>query len=86
MENVNSRIDIRLSPNDEHAIKQFSKIDYKDSKYINGIYLVELYKRKIVYDKPIYVGTSILDPIKAIKLMNSCRAWMRGSACLLPMR
>ena len=61
MENVKNRVDIRLSPNDEHAIKQFSKINYKDSKYINGFYLVELYKRKITYDKPIYVGTSILD-------------------------
>ena len=61
MENVRNRANISLAPNDRRAIKLFSKINYKDCSYINGAYLVELYQKKIVYDKPIYVGTSILD-------------------------
>ena len=33
----------------------------KDCKAYDGLYLIEMYKKEIVYDKPIYVGTSILD-------------------------
>ena len=41
--------------------KLFSKINLKNCKTIDGLYLVEMYKKQIVYDKPISVGTSILD-------------------------
>jgi hypothetical protein len=61
IENVRNRVDIRIATNDPQAIKQFTKPTYKHSKYIDGIYLIEHYKKKIVYDKPLYVGTSILD-------------------------
>ena len=61
MENVRNRPTISLAPNDRRAIKLFSKMSYKDCSYMNGAYLIELYQKKIVYDKPIYVGTSILD-------------------------
>ncbi len=34
---------------------------FKDSRDINGLHLIELYKQEIKYDKPIYVGCTILD-------------------------
>ena len=34
---------------------------FKNSRYFRGLYLIENYKTEIIYDKPIYVGTSILD-------------------------
>ena len=37
------------------------KLILKDAKLINGLYMIETYKKEIVYDKPIYVGTSVLD-------------------------
>ena len=61
MENARNRANISLAPNDRRAIKLFSKINYKGCSYINGVYLSELYQKKIFYDKPIYVGTAILD-------------------------
>ena len=33
----------------------------KGAKYFNGLYLIETYKEEIIYDKPLYVGSSILD-------------------------
>ena len=28
---------------------------------VNGLYLIEMYREEILYDKPLYVGTCILD-------------------------
>jgi hypothetical protein len=33
----------------------------KGAKCYNGLYLIEMYKKEIVYDKPLYVGSTILD-------------------------
>ena len=61
MENVKNRINLHLTDNEANAIKWFSKINFKTSKSIEDLYLIEVFKKEIVYDKPIYVGTSILD-------------------------
>jgi len=61
MENVKNRMELKLTTDNERAIKWFSKIHFKDSKFCNGLHMIEMYKKEIVYDKPIYVGTSILD-------------------------
>ena len=34
---------------------------FKNNRYFRGLYLIENYKTEIIYDKPTYVGTSILD-------------------------
>jgi hypothetical protein len=67
MENVKNRMDLHMTTNHDNAIKWFSKISLKDCKTIDGLYLIEMYK-KIIYDKPIYVGTSILDLSKLCML------------------
>ena len=61
MENVRNRMSLHMTTDNANAIKWFSKINLKDCKEIDGLYLIEMYKQEIVYDKPIYVGTSILD-------------------------
>ena len=61
MENVKNRVNIHATTSDKNAVKWFSKVNLKNAKYFSGLYLIEMYKKEIVYDKPIYVGTSILD-------------------------
>ena len=61
MENVQNRIDLKLTTDNKYAIKYFSKLNFKDSKYIKGLHLIEMFRTEIVYNKPIYVGTSVLD-------------------------
>ncbi len=61
MESVGKRVDIKLTADHNTAIKYFSKLEFKEAKNINGLYLIESYRKEIVYDKPIYAGTSILD-------------------------
>ena len=61
MENVRNRQNMHLTIDRENAIKWFSKLEFKDATYTDGLYLVQTHKTSIVYDKPIYVGCSILD-------------------------
>ena len=61
MENVKNRIQLYATTSGDIAVKWFSKMNFKNSKYSRGLYLIETVKTEIVYDKPIYVGTSILD-------------------------
>jgi hypothetical protein len=61
MENVKNRINLHLTTDENNAVKWFSKINFKTSKNIDNLHLIETFKQEIVYDKPIYVGTSILD-------------------------
>ena len=61
MENVKNRVEIKLSTDHAVAVKYFTRLQFKDSKYIDGLYLMESYRKEIYYDKPIYVGTTILD-------------------------
>ena len=61
MENVKNRINLHLTTDEQNAVKWFSKINFKTGKSFDNLYLIEMYKQEIIYDKPIYVGTTILD-------------------------
>ena len=69
MENVKNRVNIHATTSDKNAIKWFSKVNLKNAKYFSGLYLIEMYKKEIVYDKPLYVGTSILD-LSKLRMME----------------
>ena len=69
MENVKNRINLHLTADEQNAVKWFSKINFKGSKYFDNLHLIEMYKQEIIYDKPIYVGTSILD-LSKLHMMN----------------
>jgi hypothetical protein len=61
MENVKNRMNLHLTTSDDNAVKWFSKPNLKDCFEFNGLYMIEMFKTEVFYDKPIYVGTSILD-------------------------
>ena len=69
MENVKNRANIHATTSDTNVAKWFSKMTFKNSIYVRGLYLIENYKSEIIYDKPIYVGTSILD-LSKLHMMN----------------
>ena len=54
-------MELTLTTDEEYAIKHFSKITFKKAECINNLYMIEQHKKEILYNKPIYVGTSILD-------------------------
>ena len=47
--------------NNNDTIKWFSKVNFKDCKYIHGLYVIDMFKQEIIDDKPMSVGTGILD-------------------------
>jgi hypothetical protein len=61
MENIKNRVNIHATTSEQNAVKWFSKIHMKGAKYFSGLYLIEMYKEEVLYDKPLYVGASILD-------------------------
>ena len=69
MENVKNRVSLHLTTEEKNAVKWFSKINFKTSKNFDNLHLIEMYKQEIIYDKPIYVGTSILD-LSKLHMMN----------------
>ena len=69
MENIKNRINIHATTSEDNAVKWFSKVHMKGAKYFNGLYLIETYREEIVYDKPLYVGASILD-LSKLRMME----------------
>ena len=67
MENVRSRVDIQLCNNEEKAVKLFSKNNF-DKRTIFSEYLIAVHmqKNRILLNKPIYLGMSILDLSKTL--------------------
>ena len=57
-----------MTTDDKNAIRQFSKPLFKQGREIDGLYLIEMLKDTVVINKPIYVGTSVLDLSKICML------------------
>ena len=64
MEDVRNRENMHLTIDRDNAIKWFSKIESKHANFIDGLYLIQTHKTATMYDKPFYVGCSILDVSK----------------------
>jgi hypothetical protein len=41
---------LHLTTDDENARKWFDKVNFKDSKYFNGLHIIETYKLQIEND------------------------------------
>jgi hypothetical protein len=61
MENVKNRMQLHMTTSKENAVKWFSKLNFKDARYFEGLHLIEMYNLEVEYNKPVYVGTSVLD-------------------------
>ncbi len=46
----------------------FSKIEFKHTNFVDGLYLIQTHKTAALYDKPVYVGCAILDVSKLRRL------------------
>ena len=57
------RVIIHATTSDNSAVKWFSRVTFKNAEEVNGLYLKETFKEEIAYNKPLYVGTSILRPV-----------------------
>lgn len=67
MKNIRSRVDIRLATDKSQAKKLICQPNYKRRTIFSG-YLVAIHlgKTELIYNKPIYVGMSILDLSKSL--------------------
>ena len=69
MEDVRNRQNMHLTTDRNNALKWFTKIEFKGSNYIDGLYLIQTHKTETLYDKPVYVGCAILD-ISKVRMMD----------------
>ena len=68
MENVRKHRDIRLVNNEDRRSKIASEPNYNGTKYISEDFLImELKKRYVYMNKPLYLGQAILDHSKMYK-------------------
>jgi hypothetical protein len=61
MEDVRNREHVHLTIDRDNAIKRLSKIEFKTTIYIDGLYLIQTHKTATMYDKPVHVGCAVLD-------------------------
>ena len=67
MENVRNRVDIKLCNSKEKAMKLASKVNFLESKsFSDNLVAVHMFKKKVILNKPIYLGMSILDLSKTL--------------------
>ena len=48
MENVQKMVAMKVTLDEDYAVKYFSKLHFKDSRFINGLYMIEMFKNEIV--------------------------------------
>ena len=58
-----------MTTDDDNAVKWFSKLSLKTYKAFKNLYVIEMYKQDMIYDKSLYAGTYILD-ISKIEMMK----------------
>lgn len=67
MENVRNRMDMTLVSNPRTCTKLINKTTFKDRKiYNDNLATIHQYKDTLLFDKPIYVGLSVLDISKTL--------------------
>ncbi|XP_050439984.1 uncharacterized protein LOC126845367 [Adelges cooleyi] len=67
MENVRKRMNMKLVTTDRQAHRLMIKPSFKDRTiYSNNLMAIHMFKEKLKFDKPIYVGLAILDISKTV--------------------
>ena len=67
MENIEKRVDVRLVTSEKEALKLSAAVNYdRCTIFDENLVAVHMRKTKLMYDKPIYLGMSILDLSKTL--------------------
>ncbi|KAK3698312.1 hypothetical protein QZH41_006011 [Actinostola sp. cb2023] len=67
MENIRNHVDIRLVTNEKDARKLISKPNYQHRTiFCENLTAIQMKKTKLVFNKPVYLGMSILDLSKTL--------------------
>ena len=67
MENIRNRVDIRLVTNKKDAKKSISKPNYQyHTDFCDNLVALHMKKTKLVFNKPVYLGMTILDLSKIL--------------------
>jgi len=67
MENIRNRVDVQLVKNEEQAQKLVNKPNFESFKiFSENLIACHMKKTKLRFDKPIYVGMSILELSKTL--------------------
>ena len=51
-ENIKNRIELKSTTDHDRAVKWFSKLHFKNSRCIDGLHLIEMFKQEVMYAKP----------------------------------
>ena len=67
MENIRSRVDIRLVTNEDQARKLISKPNYQHRTiFCENLIAIHMKKARLLFNKPVYLGMCILDLSKTL--------------------
>ena len=67
MENVRNHRDIKLVTTEEKRSKLVSELNYHTTKHFSeNLLAIEMKKTKVIMNKPVYLGMSILDISKTL--------------------
>ena len=67
MENIRSRVDLRLVTNEDQARKLISKPNFQHRTiFCEDLTAIHMKKTKLLFNKPVYLGMCILDLSKTL--------------------
>ena len=69
IQDIMKQTDVKIGYDYEYAIKYFSKLTFTGTaSYNNGLYQIHMEKEEITFNKPTYIGSTILDLSKLLML------------------
>ena len=76
MENVLQYENFEIIKDDKMAIKRFSKDGFKNAELIDGMYFIRSAREKVLFSKPCYIGSAVLD-ISKVKMLDFHYGFMK---------
>ena len=76
MENVLQYENFEIIKDEKKTIKRISKDNFKHCELIDGMYFIRSSREKVLYSKPCYIGSAVLD-ISKVKMLNFHYGFMK---------
>lgn len=64
LQDITKQNDTKITASDDKAMKFFGFQTFKEAHYANGIYTINMEKKECVFNRPSYIGSTILDMSK----------------------